>query len=255
MDTKRGPETSIIIPILNEREALKRNLTLIDNQNYKDFEIIVVDSGSTDGTLDLAKKYPVKIIHYQGPVGDKFNYAKALNLGGREAEGKYLVRLSAHAFPYNRNWLNELLGPFFDPLVAGTYSRQIHSPKSGLYHKFLCFLDFSRFHGLFEKLACYTMFYAASCAIRRGVWQEIPFDEKLGHTEDVAWALAVAKKGYKIVYVPKSIVRHSHYKSLGEIMTKRKFWRSLWINTKVYLDGVGFCFSKRLLGIKYGNHC
>ena len=228
---------------------------MINNQEYKDFEVIIVDSGSTDGTLELVKKYPVKIIHYQGPVGDKFNYAKALNLGAKEAKGEYLVRLSAHTFPCSRNWLREILKPFSDPLVAGTYSRQIHSPKSGLYHKLLCFLDFSRFHGLFEKLACYTMFWAASCAIRKKVWQKIPFDEKLGHTEDVAWALAVAKGGYKTVYVPKSVVRHSHYRSLGEIMKRRKFWRALRINTKVYLSGVGFCFSKRFIGIKYGNYC
>ncbi len=247
MKIKRKPEVSIIILSWNERKALEKNLALIFNQKYQDFEVIVVDSGSTDGTLELLKKYPARVIHYKGPVGNRFNYARALNLGAQEAKGEFLVRLSAHTLPYNRNWLGELLGPFFDPLVAGTYSRQIHSPKSGLYHKLLWFIGFSRFHWFFEKFACYTLFWASSCGIRKKVWQTIPFDEKIKQTEDPVWALAVAKRGYKTVYAPRSMVRHSHYESIGELIKKRKFWQALWINTKTYLDGVGFCFSKRFL--------
>jgi len=241
---RRKPQTSIIIITWNQKKLLKKSLPLIFNQTFRDFEVIVVDSGSTDNSLDLLSKYRLKVIQYQGKVGEEFSYSRAFNLGAKKAQGEYVVRLSGDAIPQNRQWLAELLKPLSDPIVAGVYSRQIYHRKSSIYHKFLCFIDFSRFHCLFEKLACRTMFWGASCALRKKVWQKIPFNEKFPHTEDVAWALEVAKKGYRTVYAPQSGVNHSHDESLKKILTKKRFWEGLWLNAKIYFKGVAFCLTR-----------
>ena len=75
-------ETSIIIRTKNEEKWIGKVLEVLMQQSYKDFEIIVVDSGSTDRTLEIVKKYPIKLIEI--PQKD-FTYPYALNVGCKSA--------------------------------------------------------------------------------------------------------------------------------------------------------------------------
>ncbi len=95
------PLISIIVRTKNEEKLIDKCLSAVFNQSFKDFEVIVVDSGSQDKTLELAKQYPVKIIEYRH-IDNNFKPGRALNLGIQNSSGKYIVMLSAHCVPENR---------------------------------------------------------------------------------------------------------------------------------------------------------
>lgn len=236
--SKRRPKASIIIITWNQRRFLEKSLPMIFDQIFKDFEAIAVDSGSTDGALELMRKYPIKIVHYKGSTGSGFNYARAFNLGAKEARGEFLVRLSGDAIPANKFWLVNLLKPFSDPKVAGSYSRQLYSFSADWDQRLLGFFVFSRFHSFFEKTACGLMFWGASCALRRDLWQKVPFDEIQKRMEDACWSLKVNRLGYKTVYVPFSIVKHTHKRSF--LKTGRLFLSTLKSISVLYFKALAW---------------
>ena len=113
-------ETSIVVRTLNEAKHLEDLMRGIHQQNYKDWEIILVDSGSTDGSPDIARRYGARIFHIPS---EEFTYGRSLNLGCQQALGKYLVFASGHVRPVTNNWLGNLVKPFQEPSVAMVYGR------------------------------------------------------------------------------------------------------------------------------------
>src|SRR3989338_11625704 len=177
------PETSIIIRTLNEEKHIGNLLHAIEEQDYKDYEIIIVDSDSTDKTLEIAEKYPVKIIKIEKR---DFTFGYSLNVGCKAAKGRYLVFVSAHILPVDRHWLGNLVAGFADTTVAMVYGRQVGAPQS----KFSETRDFAR---LFSSTALNTgapLNYAnnANAAVRRDAWEKHPFDEDLFGLEDIDFA-------------------------------------------------------------------
>ena len=112
----RHPVASIIIRAKNEEALVGEVLTAVYGQTVRDIEVIVVDSGSTDRTLEIARTFPLKIIEIQP---EEFTYGRALNIGCRAAQGEFLAFVSAHAVPLTANWLACLISHFDDPNVAG----------------------------------------------------------------------------------------------------------------------------------------
>ena len=100
------PETSVIIRAFNEAEYIRDVLEAVENQEYKDFEIILVDSGSTDGTLEIAEEY-VDTIEFVSPQNFTFGYS--CNVGCEVASGDYCSFLSAHAIPTDNRWLGTMV--------------------------------------------------------------------------------------------------------------------------------------------------
>ena len=113
--------SSIIIRSLNEESHIGKLLYGIQQQTKLPDEIIVVDSGSTDSTLLIASSYGVKI---KNIPKDEFSFGRALNIGCEIAKGEILIFLSAHVYPVNKNWLVNILNPFFDPSVVCTYGNK-----------------------------------------------------------------------------------------------------------------------------------
>ena len=122
-----APSLSIVIRCHNEAKHIGRLLEDIGRQTVGDVEIIVVDSGSTDGTLGIVGSYPAKIVHIRH---EDFTFGRSLNRGCAEARGEILVFASAHVYPVHRNWLERLVAPFEDPRVAVSYGRQVGHPIS-----------------------------------------------------------------------------------------------------------------------------
>lgn len=197
---------SIVIRVQNEAVNLAHTLDLIKAQSYLgDVEVIIVDSGSTDNTIEVAKEKGARIISYEKP----FSYGGTINEAAKMARGDVLVLLSAHSFPYDRNWLKELVKPLEDSSVAATTSR--HVPKReddpfirrGVQRHFPARLVYS-------YPGCSLSLSNASAAYRRSLVLKYPFDEKVKYSEDYIWAENIMRKGYRIVYVPTSAVIHSH---------------------------------------------
>ena len=115
------PVVSIIIRCLNEEQHIGRLLSGIMEQTTQAVEIIVVDSGSTDATLSIAARYPVRIISIRP---EDFSFGYALNVGCQAAQADILLFASAHVYPVYKDWLAQMLAPFANPKVALVYGKQ-----------------------------------------------------------------------------------------------------------------------------------
>lgn len=216
---------SIIIPTKNGDKYLDEILKAIYSQTIKNIEVIIIDSGSTDNTLEIIKKYPIKL--KQIPSA-KFNHGGTRNLGAKMAKGKYLVYLTQDATPANKDWLDNLLMPLeTNPMIVGTYAR--HIPRktcnpilarqikyvwpNGLKQPIL--KTYSLYQKYQSKLDAIINFSDSSSAIKRDILDYFPFP-KTNFAEDMQWEIRVLKAGYHIRYTPESTILHSHDYSLLE---------------------------------------
>lgn len=209
------PETSIIIRTFNEEKHIGNILRAITEQGYSNYEIIIVDSGSTDATIKIAKEFPVRII---GIKSRDFTFGYALNVGCREARGKYIVSVSAHVIPASSDWLSNLVAPFENKNIAMVYGRQMGHQTSKFSEK----RDFSR---LFRKKSFNShvpIYYAnnANSAVRKNFWDKHPFDEYLFGLEDIDWAKRMTKEGYIVYYEPKAAIYHIHEEKWHQVFNR-----------------------------------
>jgi len=203
---------SVIIRTYNEAEYIARLCQVLrDQEEYgENLEIMVVDSGSDDGTVELVKG--MKAILIEIPQ-EKFTYSGALNSGIEASNGDYLVFLSAHAIPRNREWIKKMLEPFSDEETAGVYSRQVAWPEAGLDEMIRLSRTFGEesrlYRGVDRDKPAFSN--AASC-IRRVVWEKHSFVE-MPAAEDREWAEWVLSHGWRIEYQAEAEVYHSHQES------------------------------------------
>jgi len=193
---------SIIIRTKNEERWIGHCLKAIFSQDYKNFEVIIVDNESTDKTINKAKKYPVKVVNITN-----YTHGKALNKGIKNSKGDLLVFLSGHCIPYDNNWLKNLIIDFDNEKVAGVYGRQLPMNFSSAITKRDLLITF----GLDKKIQKNeSFFHNANSAIRRTVWDKVKFDEDVSNIEDRLWASEVLKLNFEIVYTPEASVYHYH---------------------------------------------
>jgi len=202
------PAASIIIRTKNEEALLGETLARVRAQTVLDFEVIVVDSGSTDRTLEIARSFRVEIIEIPAR---EFTYGRSLNLGSERARGDVLVNLSAHALPLTHEWLAHLLGHFADPQVAGAWGGQTAdmrgSPSPRVYSQDLA--------GYLRDV--YLGFSNANGAVRRSLWQTRRWREDLPATEDKEWAHWALTSGHRLVFDGRAEVFHYHQESTIQI--------------------------------------
>ena len=186
------------------------------------FEVLAIDSGSTDGSLEVLGRYPVRVIQISP---QEFNHGETRNVAAREAdpESKYIVYLSQDALPADENWLQNLIQPMEDdPAVAGTFSRHIPRPNASpsLVRMLTTMWQTGGSERLVKQMPSdqaeyerdkffYIYFSNTSSALRSATWEQIPF-RRLEFAEDADWADRVLRAGHRIVYEPSSIVLHSH---------------------------------------------
>lgn len=197
-----NPRVSIIIRTKNEERWITSCLRNVVAQTYDPFEVIVVDNSSTDRTVPKAKGFNVRVVGIED-----YKPGKALNVGIRESSGEIVVCLSGHCIPTNQEWLTNLVRHFDDVQVAGVYGRQQPMSYSSDRDKRDLLTVFGLDRRVQQKDA---FFHNANSAIRRSLWNEIPFDEDVTNIEDRIWAKAVLERGYHIVYEPEASVYHYH---------------------------------------------
>lgn len=209
------PETSIIIRTYNEEKHIGNLLRAIEKQDYRSYEIIVVDSGSTDRTLEIVKEFPVKIISIDSK---DFTFGYSLNIGCKESGGKYLVFASAHVLPLDEKWLSNLIAPLNNKKIAGVFGRQLGHPTS----KFSESVDFNRIFGTIPLDSSASLDYVnnANAAIKKSLWEKRQFDEYLFGLEDVDWMKYITSEGYLIRYEPKALVYHIHHEAWHQVFNR-----------------------------------
>ncbi len=207
----RKQRVSILLRTLNESQHLPEMLRAVQAQQVAaDIEWILVDSGSTDATLDIAWQFGMAHILALPPA--EFSFGRALNAAAGKASGEILVALSAHACPAHERWLAFLLGHFDSVQVGGVYGRQL--PRRDAWPPVR--VDYERCYGpesVVHESVANVFFSNANAACRRSLWERFPFDETLPACEDQAWARCVVDAGYRIVYDSRATVYHSHNES------------------------------------------
>ena len=120
------PRVSICIPTLNGGTEFLGVLAKIARQDYTPrAELVVIDSGSTDGTAEAAERAGAKMLRIDKR---QFNHGKARNLAIAASSGEILALLTQDAEPQDEHWLAALVSAFQDPRVAGAYARQVPRP-------------------------------------------------------------------------------------------------------------------------------
>lgn len=209
-----NPSYSIVIRAYNEEEHIGRLLSGIMQQDIEDPEIILVDSGSTDATVAIASRYPVRILQIEP---EHFTFGRSLNMGCTQAEGEILVFASAHVYPVFEDWLSQLHAPFADPGVALVYGKQRGVETSR-------FSEHQQFARMFPEKSNFNQQHPlcnnANAAVRRKLWEQHHYDESLSGLEDLEWATWALGEGHHLAYNADAVVRHVHEESARQVFRR-----------------------------------
>lgn len=207
-------KVSVIIRSYNEGEHIERLLLGLRAQRQCPHEIIVVDSGSTDRTVEIAKRYADKVV----PIDKReFTFGRALNRGIAVATGDICLFPSAHVYPIFDTWVEKMAAPFADERVVLAYGRQ----SGGERNKFSEHQIFARWFPSESVLPQRGYFCNnANCAIRRSAWENRPYDETLTGLEDLAWAKGAQEAGGWLAYVADAEIVHVHDETWPQVRNR-----------------------------------
>lgn len=210
------PFVSILMRARNDEALIGRALKAVFAQKTDlKFEVVVCDDASTDGTREVAARFPVRF--FERPSGP-YKPGRTLNALVRDAKGDIVVFNNSDAVPLDERWLDELV----KPLLAGSrhvfaFANQL--PRADAQE--LVRKDSERAFGDGKVQATWRFFFSlASSATWRQNLLEVPFDEDIQYSEDVAWAWRNSRREVdpvKIVYCPDARVEHSHNYTLREL--------------------------------------
>ncbi len=212
-------KASIIIRTYNEQKYLSKLLQRIFQQECPgiEYEVIIVDSGSTDQTLDIAQQFHTNIIHIEK---EAFSFGRSLNMGCSAASGEILVFVSGHCIPVSGSWLCELITPIIKDEAAYTYGAQYGNDDSRFSERQLFARNFVEKSKIPQE-----GFYCnnANAALLRSVWRQYEFDEEITGLEDMHLSKRLVEHGYRIGYVAEAPVLHLHNENWSQV--KRRFER------------------------------
>lgn len=241
--SKSKPKVSVVIPAYNEATYIDRLLEALERQNFKDFEVIVSDAESKDGTeeviAEFKKKLNIKLVS-SPPKGP----AHGRNLGAAKAEGEWLLFLDADIVIKDPNFISELLRKT-EIKKWQTSSAQLKVlPGSLLGH-----LGHSQFYLNLMAHTRHPIMQGYCMFTNRGVFNKYNgFNEKIKYGEDNDYADRVAKEGLGFVKGLHYFVDPRRYEQEG--------WSLLFKNTKheIYRLTHGFSFENNTTEYKFGNH-
>ena len=228
------PKASIIILTKNEEKNVGACLDAVYAQKVDfDFEVVVVDSGSTDRTLEIVRATPARV--FEIPPQD-FDHGATRQYGAEQARGQFVVTLVADATPVDDRWLAEILAPFdANPQLAGVYGRQIARDDTDPYFawrlsEWITGADQPRTHHFAstEEIAQLSPaqkrhelnFDDINSARPAEILRRYPFPVA-EYAEDLVWARTVLTAGETLAYAPGAAVYHSHRRTLRYAFKKR----------------------------------
>lgn len=210
---------SIVIRTLNESRYLPALLDAIRDQELDglEAETVVIDSGSTDGTLEIAREHGCVLAHIRR---EEFSFGRSLNRGCEAASGEILVFISGHCVPTNAHWLQRLCAPVGAGQVDYAYGRQLGGPES----RYSEHRIFAKYYPEASRLPQHGIFCNnANSALSRAAWKAYRFDEELTGLEDMELAKRLCAAGGRVGYVAEASVYHYHQETWAQV--QRRFER------------------------------
>ena len=217
------PLVSVVIRAKDEADSIGRTLELVKGQTVET-EIIVVDSGSSDGTGDIARSHGATVAWI--PAQD-FTFGGSLNLGTEHTSAPIVVALSAHAYPRDDRWLERMLSAFESPKVACAVGAESGPDGEQIAGRLEQTEEMARRNPV-------VGYSNSSGAYRRELWEQYRFRPDMPGTEDKEWAWHWLQQGYVCVIAPELKVDHDHTKD-----PLRETWvraRREWIGYGMYME-------------------
>jgi rhamnosyltransferase len=208
------PQASVIVRAKDRAHTIERALKSLRRQTVAP-EIVVVDSGSRDGTVSVAGRYCDKLIEIPA---ESFTYGRALNLGAQAASAPIHFALSSHCFARSEDWIERALMHYDRDDVAGTCGYGGLPPdgvEPGVVYQDLGLLSRHPFWGFTNHASSW----------RADVWKRFPFDDEVAGAEDKEWSWRVLEAGYVIALDPGLDVGTSHRFEEGLITYYRRHRR------------------------------
>jgi rhamnosyltransferase len=202
---------AIIMRARNEMPHVRRALEMLKRQTYTDYELLAVDSGSTDGTLQTLEEHCGNLVQI---APGQYIPGQVLNAAVARTDLPIIVFLNADAIPQSTDWLEKLVLPIIGKTVDATFSKQVARPDA----KFIVADDYGRAYD--PARIAPGFFSAVACAFRRSLWEKHKFREQ-GYAEDMAWAADCIADGARFQLVEDSVVEHSHNYTLEGLYQKR----------------------------------
>jgi rhamnosyltransferase len=207
---------SIVIRAFNEGQHLHHLLEGIQRQTMQDMQVILVDSGSNDDTVQIARGFGAKVISISP---QEFTFGRALNLGVAAAQAEFVVIVSAHCYPVYPDWLEQLLKPLEADQVAVSYGKQ-RGGETNPYSEQQFFRKY--FPEISQSRQGQPYSHNANAAIRRSLWLQQPYNENLTGLEDLSWSSWVMEQGYAIAYSAEAEVIHVHKEKPVQVYNRHK---------------------------------
>jgi rhamnosyltransferase len=221
---------SVVIPIYNGGKQFRDTMESVLKQKTPfEYEVILIDSSSTDGTAEYAKAEAEKSsnVKFFQIRKEEFQHGRTRNMGIKEASGKYVALLTQDAKPYNEHWLARLVEPMMvNETVVAVFGKHIPYSDADIFEKRIIQKHFDQYgEGMVlfslnndnrKKFAedpsyrGYLCYYSDNnSALRKETWEEIPYPE-VKFAEDQLWAKEIITKGYTKAYNSEAAVYHSH---------------------------------------------
>jgi glycosyltransferase involved in cell wall biosynthesis len=209
---KGSTAISVLLRTYNSAKTLDRVIGGLGQRELD--EVIVVDSGSKDATLEIAGRHGAKIVIAEGP----FNYSKSLNLGFKAAKNPWVLVLSSHSIPVVPALLDvyrQAIAQFPSDVVVG-YAPNTLTGRSELnlksqeaaYYTRDNFMEVEPESGNGNAIYRYT------------AWQEYSFDESIRTGEDKAWMSETLRRNYRMAYIPAARTVNQNQGSLWYMFCK-----------------------------------
>jgi rhamnosyltransferase len=213
---------SIVIRARDKERELARTLEILATQTVRDAELIVVDSGSRDGTVRVAREAGAQVIEIPP---ESFTYGGALNTGAAAAGGEIIVALSAHSHPFDDRWLERMLDAMADASVACASGQMLGPDGEPLSGALTIDAALARRHPFYG-------YSNHAGAFRASLWRERPFRSDMPYSEDREWAWHWLHHGHTVVIDPALRVEHSH----GMAPMREQYRRAylMWIGYGMY---------------------
>ena len=208
------PRVSIIIRSRNAAWVIHQTLTALFAQDFREFDVLVVDSGSEDATCQIAQQFPCQLMqieqtsYFPGPV---------LNDAIEKTQGEILVFLNSDCVPVFPSSLRHLLAGLESSDAVAAFGRQLARPEA---HRWVRRDYAASFPDTPEAPAWINMSLAFA-AMKRKAWEEHRFYGDAWASEDQEWAVWAKRNGHRIEYVPNAAVMHSHNYTLRQLYGRR----------------------------------
>lgn len=213
-DNTPAPTVSVIMRSKNVDWVISEALAGLFQQDWQDFELLVIDSGSEDQTLARLAAYPHRLIQI---APSAYYPGRVLNTAVAASRGEIVVFQNADVVPLNTRALHNLLRPFQNPAVQASFARQLPRPEAEAWVR----RDYASAFPAQGDAPAWMPFSLPFAAMRRSAWRKQSFYDWAWGSEDSEWGLRARQRGWQVAYAPESLVMHSHNYTLSEIYGRR----------------------------------